>query len=414
MALIVQKFGGTSMATADIIKQTSALVEKERALGNQVLVVVSAMAGVTDQLVSYVKDMTVAPHPREYDAVVSAGEQIAAGLMALALRARMIPAKSWLGWQVPIHTSKDYNHCVIKDISLQRIQASLAWGEVPIIAGFQGVADDYSITTFGRGGSDLTAVALAAALSADRCDLYKDVPGVMTADPKIVQKASWIPELCYEEMMKLSSLGSKILQDRAIRMAAHYSVPLRVCPTFSKGEGTRIMPKETMMEPQGVRSIVCSYQEALVHIKGFNNPDQLFRTFSRFHIVIDMVLYSSIIGLLFTVSRQDAERALSVSKTALKSDTFEGSVEANYAKISLVGLGLRSQPDFLADALQCLAEKGIEVKYFSSSELKICILVDEVYAELAIRLLHKNFGLDRNSLDEDSHFIPARALAGGV
>jgi aspartate kinase len=414
MALIVQKFGGTSMATADIIKQTSTLVEKERALGNQVVVVVSAMAGVTDQLVSYVKDMTVAPHPREYDTVVSAGEQIAAGLMALALRSRMIPAKSWLGWQVPIETSPDHTYSKIEEISLQRIQASLAWGEVPIIAGFQGMTNDFSITTFGRGGSDLTAVALAAALKADRCDLYKDVPGVMTADPKIVQAARWIPVLSYEEMINLSSLGSKILQDRAIRLAAKFKVPLRICPTFSKGQGTRIVAKEEIMENQKISSIVCNYQEALIRLKGVTQPEQLFKTFSRFNIIIDMVFLSPDLEILFTVSRQDAERALSLGKTALKSDVFEGSLETNYAKVSLVGLGLRSQPDLIAQVFYCLKEKGIEVKCFSTSELKICILVDEVYAELATRLLHKHFELDRDNTHEHTTFVPAKAVAGGL
>lgn len=415
MALVVQKFGGTSMATPEIIKKTARLVEKERALGHQVVVVVSAMAGMTDQLADYVKEISVAPDPREYDAVVSTGEQITAGLMALALRGKGIPSRSWQGWQLPVVTNCDHTYGKIETLQADRLMPSLSKGEVPVIAGFQGVNADQSVVTLGRGGSDLSAVALAAALKADTCDLYKDVPGVMTGDPKIVSKAKLIDRISYEEMLELASLGSKIIQARSIAMAATYGVPLRVRTTFEEGKGTAILSYEKTMEDQAIRGIACNRQESLLILKGVMDAPDLFSAFARAHILIDMVTLDPQGGkITLTASRHDAERALSIAQTFQKTPGIEGKLENNLAKLSLVGLGLRGQPDILVKALKILSEKNIDVRLLSTSEMKISMLIDEAYAELSVRLLHTSFGLDRDCSHEFKSNIFKPSIATGM
>ncbi len=406
MPLLIQKFGGTSVANTEVIQTTAQHVANAYQNGQKVIVVVSAMAGVTDQLIGYVRQVAVAPDAREYDMVVSAGEQVTCGLMALVLKNMGIPAQSWLGWQIPIITTDTHTQGRICEVDKNRLAECLDKGIVPVVAGFQGMTSNQAITTLGRGGSDLTAVALAATLKADRCDLYKDVDGIFTADPKIVSRARQLEYVSCEEMLELSSLGSKVLQTRAVEMAIAHNVRLRVVPTFGKFKGTLIVDEEEMMEKGLIRGVVCNQGEAKITLQGIQDSSkasaELFGCLAAAHINIDMVHHhlaensQQAHSISFTVPRTELQQAMALTQNHASIIGFNNLVQNDQiAKISIVGIGLRSHAHFAHTLFKTLAERNIPVHGISTSEIKISVLIDEEYAELATRTLHTAYGLDK-------------------
>lgn len=404
-SLIVQKFGGTSVATPAVIKNTAQHVAKAYRAGHQVVVVVSAMAGVTDQLIDYVKQVAIAPDPREYDVVVSTGEQITSGLMTLVLKNMGIPAQSWLGWQLPVMTTSAHSKSRIESIHQERLKTCLEQGIIPVIAGFQGMTQDNAVTTLGRGGSDLTAVALAATLKAERCDLYKDVEGIYTADPKIVAKAQKLDAISYEEMLELSSLGSRILQTRAVEMAITHNVRLRVTPTFGNSSGTIIVDEQEIMEKGLIRGVVCNRGEAQIslhHVQNFSQASAaLFNCLATAQIHVDMIDYminqmdNQYCTLSFTVPRLEMEQAIALIQGHSNAIGFRAlHYQDQIAKVSIVGIGLRNHAHYAHILFKTLAEKNIPLHGISTSEIKMSILIDEAYAELTTRALHTAYGLD--------------------
>lgn len=411
MALLVIKFGGTSVGDIERIKNAAAKVAQEVRRGNKVVVVVSAMAGVTDQLIGYCRSVTPRPNPREYDAVVATGEQISSGLMALALEQRGLNARSWQGWQVPIRTDAVHNRARILEIDPKRLLARLDKGEVAVLAGFQGLTDDGTITTLGRGGSDTSAVALAAALNADRCDIYTDVDGVYTADPRLVTKARRLGRLSYAEMLELASLGAKVLQMRSVEMAMRYRIPLQVLSTFGNSVGsdllgTLVTDEEHVMENNPVTGIAHSRDEAKISLTGVADKPgvsaALFGALARAGINVDMIVQTASpdgqkTDITFSVAQSDAGRAAEIVKSEQAAIGFsEIQTDANVAKISLVGLGMRSRPGIAALMFETLAGKNVNIQAIETSEINISVLIAEEYLELALRALHTAFGLDRD------------------
>ncbi len=409
MALIVAKFGGTSVGDIDRIKNAASKVAQEIRRGNKVVVVVSAMAGVTDQMITYCNSVTSHPSPRELDAVVATGEQISSGLMALALEQRGINARSWQGWQVPFKTDKDHTRARILEIDVARLKERLAQGEVAVLAGFQGVSEDLSITTLGRGGSDTSAVALAAALEADRCDIYTDVDGVYTADPRIVGKASKLSRISYEEMLELASLGAKVLQTRSVEMALRYRMPLQVLSTFenhigSDLPGTLVTDEDDTMENNPVTGIAHSLGDAKVTLADvIDSPgvaSSIFTPLANAGINVGVIVQTAskdgkTTTVTFSVPRADLSRTEEIIKSEQEKIGFKDVVsDANIAKISLVGLGMRNRPGIAALMFKTLADKGINIKLIETSEINISIMIAEEYLELALRSLHSAFGLD--------------------
>lgn len=409
MALIVAKFGGTSVGDIERIKNAASKVAQEIRRGDKVVVVVSAMAGVTDQMINYCHSVTPHPNQRELDAVVSTGEQISSGLMALALEQRGITARSWLGWQVPIRTDKDHTKARILEIDVKRLKERLAKGEVAVLAGFQGVSEDMSITTLGRGGSDTSAVALAAALGADRCDIYTDVDGVYTADPRIVKKASKLAKISYEEMLELASLGAKVLQTRSVEMSLRYRMPIQVLSTFenhigSDLPGTLVTDEDETMENNPVTGIAHSLGNAKVTlVKVTDTPGvaaSIFGPLANAGINVGVIVQTAsddgkTTNVTFTVGRDDLDKTIDTIKSEQEKIGFKDIVaDKGIAKISLVGLGMRNRPGIAALMFKTLAEKGINIQLIETSEINISVLVDEEYLELAVRSLHTAFGLD--------------------
>lgn len=409
MALIVAKFGGTSVGDIDRIKNAASKVAQEIRRGNKVVVVVSAMAGVTDQMIGYCHSVTPHPSPRELDAVVSTGEQISSGLMALALEQRGINARSWQGWQVPFRTDSDYNKARILDIEVTRLKERLDKGEVAVLAGFQGVAEDMSITTLGRGGSDTSAVALAAALGADRCDIYTDVDGVYTADPRIVHKATKMSRISYEEMLELASLGAKVLQTRSVEMALRYRMSLQVLSTFentigSDLPGTLVTDEDETMENNPVTGVAHSLGEAKITLADVTDQPgvaaSIFGPLAQAGINVGVIVQTAskdgkTTTVTFSVPRADLSRATEVIKSEADRIGYKEMVfDANVAKISLVGLGMRNRPGVAALMFKTLADKGINIQLIETSEINISVLIDEEYLELALRSLHSAFNLD--------------------
>ncbi len=409
MALIVVKFGGTSVGDVERIKNAASKVAAEVKLGNRIAVVVSAMAGVTDQLINHCRSISPAPNPREQDAVIATGEQITAGLMALALQQRGLNARSWQGWQVPLRTDSSHNRARIVDINAAALRRHINQGEVAVLAGFQGIAGDGSITTLGRGGSDTSAVALAAALKADRCDIYTDVDGVYTSDPRIVGKARRLARVSYEEMLELASLGAKVLQTRSVEMALRYRVPVQVLSTFANAigsdfPGTLVIDEEKKMEQQTVTGIAHSLNEAKITLVDVADKPGVaaivFGGLARAGINVDMIVQSSsedgeTTDITFTVGRGDAERALQVMETEKANIGFsKAASDKSVVKISLVGLGMRSHPGVAALMFKTLGEKKINIQAIETSEISISVLIAEEYAELALRSLHTAYDLD--------------------
>ena len=404
MGLIVQKFGGTSVADLDRIRAVAQRVRTEVEAGHQVAVVVSAMAGTTNQLVSWARDIGPLHDAREYDTIVATGEQVTVGLLAIALQNIGIDARSWLGWQLPMRTNEVHSSARIEEIDVSLLKQRLAAGQVAVVAGFQGIAEDNRITTLGRGGSDTSAVALAAALGADRCDIYTDVDGVYTTDPRIMPKARKLNTITFEEMLEMASAGAQVLQTRSVAMAMNHNVKLQVLSSFTDEPGTMVVEEEENMEKQKISGIAYSRDEAKVTLVGL--PDKpgiaadLFGALADQHINVDMIVQSASpdktkTDITFSVGAIDGENAVSVLNGLKAELGFEDIVyDSEIAKISVIGTAMRSQPGIARTMFSVLAEKGINLHVISTSEIKISTLIDADYTELAVRSLHDAYGLE--------------------
>jgi aspartate kinase len=404
MARIVMKFGGTSVGDLDRIRNAAQRVKREVEGANQVAIVVSAMSGVTNDLVAKVNGIAKLHDAREYDAVVAAGEQITTGLMALALHELDVPSRSWQGWQVPIMTDGAHGKARIDRIDGAALLASMANGEVPVVAGFQGMGPGGRITTLGRGGSDTSAVALAAALKADRCDIYTDVDGVYTCDPRIVSKARKLDRITFEEMLEMASQGAKVLQTRSVELAMNHHVRVRVLSSFADGPGTLVVDEDEIVEKQIVSGIAYSRDEAKLTL--VRVPDQpgvaaaIFGPLADAHINVDMIVQNvsedgKRTDLTFTVGKADLERAKMALEAAREKLAYERLIpDPNVVKVSVIGVGMRSHAGVALTMFRALAQNGINIEVISTSEIKISVLIEEKYLELALRALHTAYGLD--------------------
>ena len=403
MSRIVMKFGGTSVANLECIRNVALRVKKEVDQGNQVSVFVSAMAGTTDKLVGWVEEISPLHDAREYDTVVSAGEQITSGLLALALQDIGVPARSWLGWQVPFKTNQAHSAAQVEEIEIEGLTERLIEGTVCVIAGFQGISIDNRITTLGRGGSDTSAVALAAAIGADRCDIYTDVEGVFTADPRIVPSAQKLEKVTYEEMLEMASLGAKVLQTRSVVMAMNHKVRVQVLSSFTDKPGTLLIDEDEIVENKIVSGITYAKNEAQVMLVGVkNNPgiaSDVFKGLANENINVDMIIQIETEGgrktdITFTVAENDAAKAEKILNEADNIDFKKLITDMNVAKISVIGVGMRSHSGVAATMFETLADRGINIQVISTSEIKISVLIEAAYTELAVRSLHTAYGLD--------------------
>jgi aspartate kinase len=403
MALIVQKYGGTSMGSVERIEHVARKVASWHGQGHQVVVVVSAMSGETDRLLKLAKSIDPRGSARELDQIAATGEQVTIGLLAIALQKIGVQSRSYTGWQVPIHTDGAQMKARIQKIDAERLLADCKAGIVPVVAGFQGIGPDGSVTTLCRGGSDTTGVALAAALKADECQIYTDVDGVYTTDPRVEPKARRLDKVTFEEMLELASLGSKVLQIRSVEFAGKYKVPLRVLSTFVEGPGTLITLEENTMEEPLISGIAFNRDEAQITMTGV--PDRpgiaaaILGPIGDANIEVDMIVQN--VGgdghtdFTFTVHRNDYERALEIMRRIAGELGARGVTgAADIVKVSLVGVGMRSHAGVASKMFKSLAAAGINIRMISTSEIKISVVVDEMYLELAVRTLHKAFGLE--------------------
>ncbi len=403
MALIVQKYGGTSVGTVERIRGVADRIVRYREAGHQVCVVSSAMSGETNRLDALGKEVVERPLAREMDVLLASGEQVAVALLAIALTARGVPAQSFLGFQVAMRTDAAHGRARIEQIDTQALRAALEAGTVPVIAGFQGVSPTGAVTTLGRGGSDTTAVAVAAALSADECEICTDVDGVYTADPRVEPKARRLGTITFEEMLELASLGSKVLHPRSVEFAGKYQVPLRVLSTFEDGEGTLITMEQDNMEQPVVSGIAHARDEAKITMSGV--PDipgvasKILGPVSAAQIEVDMIVQNTgadgLTDFTFTVKRADYESALDLLRPVrekLGARALEG--DNSIAKVSVVGVGMRSHAGVATRMFDALAEENINIQMISTSEIKISVVIAERYLELAVRAIHGEFGLD--------------------
>ena len=405
MELVVLKFGGTSVADVPQIKKIALKIKGEVDQGNKVIVVVSAMSGVTNNLIDLVNQTSKNFSLSEHDVVLSTGEQITSALLSIALEELSLKARSWMGWQVPIVSDNTHGKAVIKDIKTSNIMGSIKKGYIAIVSGFQGISEDNRITTLGRGGSDTTAVALAAAFSADRCDIYTDVDGVYTTDPRIVKKAKKLDFITYEEMLELASQGAKVLQTRSVALAMKYNVNLRVLSSFANVPGTLIAEERGNMEKSEISGIAHSLNEAKITLSDI--PDQpgqaakIFGALAEFSINVDMIVQSSSINhgstdMTFTIPETDLLMAEKVIKKIRGDIGFKKfTSETNVVKISIVGNAMRSQSGIAKTMFQTLAKNHINIQVISTSEIKISVLISSEYYELAMRSLHLAFNLDK-------------------
>ncbi|MEN8207497.1 MAG: aspartate kinase [Pseudomonadota bacterium] len=403
MALIVQKYGGTSVGSPERIAAVAEKVLATRDQGNSVVVVVSAMSGETNRLLALADEITDSPVPREIDVLLSTGEQVTIALLSMALEKRGCAARSYTGGQVHIRTDSVHNKARIREIEDKRLHADLAAGRVVVVAGFQGVDEDGNITTLGRGGSDTTAVALAAALKADECQIYTDVDGVYTTDPRVVPDARRLDRITFEEMLEMASLGSRVLQIRSVGFAGRYNVPLRVLSSFEEGEGTLITYEDEEMEQALISGIAFNRDEAKLTILGV--PDtpgvayQLLGPVADANIEVDMIVQNiapdgATTDFTFTVHRNEYNRALEIlTQTASELGAREVSGDDRIVKVSLVGVGMRSHAGIASTMFKTLANEGVNIRMISTSEIKISVVVDEKYLELAVRSLHDAFEL---------------------
>ncbi len=417
MARLVMKFGGTSLADIPRIMNVARHVKREVDAGHQVAVVVSAMAGTTNQLVGWTREASRLHDAREYDTVVAAGEQITSGLVAIALQEIGVNARSWQGWQIPIRTDTAHGAARIVDIDGARLAERLEQGQVAVVSGFQGIAPDNRVATLGRGGSDTSAVALAAALGADRCDIYTDVDGVYTTDPRIVPKARRMARISYEEMLEMASLGAKVLQVRSVELAMVHGVRTFVRSSFDDPEspelinansppGTLICDEDEIVEKQVVSGIAYSKDEAQISLRRVADKPGIaagvFGPLARANINVDMIVQNvsedgTLTDLTFTVPTADYDRARKVledARAAIGYQVIQGSTDV--AKISVIGIGMRSHAGVAAECFQALAGRGINIRAITTSEIKISVLIDAPYTELAVRTLHSLYGLDNN------------------
>ncbi|NEX21770.1 aspartate kinase [Thiorhodococcus mannitoliphagus] len=408
MALIVQKYGGTSVGTVERIMAVAERVKRWRDQGHQVVVVVSAMSGETDRLIGLARQIQPLPEPRELDVLLSTGEQVTIALLSMALQAHDCPARSYTGAQVHILTDSAHNKARIRDIDGARVRADLDAGRVVVVAGFQGIDEQGDITTLGRGGSDTSAVAIAAALKADECQIYTDVDGVYTTDPRVEPKARKLDRITFEEMLEMASLGSKVLQIRSVEFAGKYRVPLRVLSSFEEGEGTLITFEENAVEDAQISGIAFSRDEAKLTVLGV--PDQpgvasqILGPIADANIEVDMIVQNiaaqeATTDFTFTVHRNDYTRALEILRqTANHLGAREVLGDPQIVKISLVGVGMRSHAGIASRMFASLAKEGINIRMISTSEIKISVVVDEKYLELGVRTLHDAFGLESAEL----------------
>ncbi len=406
MALIVQKYGGTSVGSAERIKNVAKRVAQTRAEGHDVVVVVSAMSGETNRLVALAHEMQEFPDPREMDVVLATGEQVTIGLLAMALKDIGVDAKSYTGWQVAVQTDNAHTKARIDHIDGDKIHADLKAGKIVIVAGFQGITADGDISTLGRGGSDTSAVALAAALKADECQIYTDVDGVYTTDPRVVPEARRMSTISFEEMLELASLGSKVLQIRSVEFAGKYQVRLRVLSSLQEGgEGTLItFEEDENMEKAVVKGIAFDKNQARINVRGVSDKPgiayQILGAIADANIEVDMIIQNvgaeGTTDFSFTVPRGDYRQTLDLMN-GLKESL--GAAEVNgddtVCKVSIVGVGMRSHSGVAATMFRSLAEEGINIQMISTSEIKVSVLIDEKYMELATRVLHKAFGLEQ-------------------
>ena len=415
MGRLVMKFGGTSVADIARIRNVARHVEREVKAGHHVAVVVSAMSGTTDRLVGWCREAAAVHDAREYDAVVASGEQVTAGLLAIVLQDLGIPARSWQGWQIPLKTDGVHGAARIAGIDGEEIRKRMEQGQVAVIAGFQGIGPDRRITTLGRGGSDTSAVAVAAALDA-ACDIYTDVDGVYTADPRIVTGARKLDRISYEEMLEQASLGAKVLQTRSVELAMVYKVPLQVRSSFEApdsanqnkpdgtGPGTLVCDEERIVEQHVVSGVAYSRDEAKVSIRRVKDQPgisaAIFGPLAESDISVDMIVQNisadgAFTDITFTVARKDLRKALEVLNAVKDKVGFTDLVHsADVAKVSIVGIGMRSHAGVAAKMFRALAEKGINIQAITTSEIKVSVLIDEAYTELAVRALHTAYGLD--------------------
>jgi len=410
VALIVQKYGGTSVADLNRIRNVARRVAKTRQEGNEVVVVVSAMAGETDRLLQLAEQTGENPDLREVDSLISTGEQVSVALLALTLNSLGVPAKSFLGSQIRIITDNAFGKARIQKIEVQRLQKELKEGRVPVVAGFQGVDHEGNITTLGRGGSDTTGVAIAAALQADMCEIYTDVDGVYTTDPNICPEAQKLAQITYDEMMEMASLGAKVLQIRSVELAKKYNVPIHVRSSFSDKPGTIVTKEVERMEKVLVSGVTYNKNEARITI--VRVPDKpgiaarIFNPISEANIVVDMIIQNSsadgYTDLTFTVPKADFKKTLKlVKKTAEEIKAQEVLADENIAKVSIVGAGMVNHPGVAAKMFAALAKENINIMMISTSEIKISCVVEAKYGELAVRVLHKAFGLEKKELKKE-------------
>ena len=403
MSLIVQKYGGTSVGSLARIRAVAEKVMAVRGEGHRVVVVVSAMSGETNRLIDLARAIDPVPSPRELDVLLSTGEQVTIALLSMALESRGCPARSYTGGQVHILTDSAFTKARILEIDHRKILKDLDEGRVVVVAGFQGVDAEGNITTLGRGGSDTTAVALAAALKADECQIYTDVDGVYTTDPRIVPRARRLDRVTFEEMLEMASLGAKVLQIRSVEFAHKYGVRLRVLSSFEAGEGTLITSEEEVMEHALISGIAFSRDEAKLTLRGVpDRPGVAFEILApngRANIEVDMIVQNvgtdGLTDFTFTVHRNDYEQALKVlQKTAAELGARDVLGDKQIVKVSLVGVGMRSHAGIASRMFGALAREGINIEMISTSEIKVSVVIDEKYLELAVRTLHSEFGLD--------------------
>jgi len=417
---LVMKFGGTSVADLERIRRVARLVGREVEAGHQVAVVVSAMAGKTNELVAWTDGAGAAGQglptsDDEYDVVVASGEQVTAGLLAMTLRNMGVRARSWLGWQIPIIADDAHGRSRIEDIPPEKLGGAIDSGEVAVVAGFQGVTRDGRLATLGRGGSDTSAVAVAAALNAERCDIYTDVDGVYTTDPRIEAKAKKLAKVSYEEMLEMASLGAKVLQTRSVELAMAYHVPVRVLSSFvepgkaaadgGESAGTIVCDEEEIVEKRIVSGVAYSRDEAKISLFGL--PDhpgvssEIFGALADANVNVDMIVQShsrraDTANMEFTVGKRDAARAMEIVRQVQQKIGFQGAtVDEDVAKVSVIGVGMRSHAGVAKTMFGALAEKGVNIQVISTSEIKISVLIDAAYTELAVRALHAAYGLDK-------------------
>ncbi|MBZ6377757.1 aspartate kinase [Pacificimonas flava] len=404
MARIVMKFGGTSMAGLERIRAAADRVKREVDAGNEVAVVVSAMAGETDRLVRFCQEAAPLHDPQEYDVVVSSGEQVTAGLLAIVLQSKEVNARSWLGWQMPMHTTSAHSSARIRGIDSEKMLAAMADGVVAVVPGFQGLSESGRVTTLGRGGSDTSAVAVAAALKADRCDIYTDVDGVYTTDPRIVPRARKLDRITFEEMLELASVGAKVLQTRSVELAMKQGVQLRVLSSFRDVPGTDIVNEDEIVEDQLITGIAYNRAEAEVTLTKV--PDTpgcvaaIFEPLAEHEVNVDMIIQNIAdqqgrTDVTFTVNRTEIPRVMEMLKGAQDKIGYETlSYNDKVCKLSVVGVGMRSHTGVASTMFKALGERGINIESITTSEIKISVLIAEEYTELAVRVLHSAYGLD--------------------